>query len=66
MFGTEIEFFVFWGRAASAPLALSSRAWTGSYPFFFFFLFLFFTRCSCKWNDWGVLPGCLPQVVTAA
>lgn len=51
--GQKLSFFVFWGRAASAPLALSSRAWTGSYPFFFFFSFSFFTRCSCKWNDWG-------------
>lgn len=42
MFGTEIEFFVFGGRAASAPLALSSRAWIGSYPFFFLFFFFFF------------------------
>lgn len=54
MFGTEIEFFGILGTGcfSTARSFLSSLDWL--VPFLFlFFLFLFFTRCSCKWNDWG-------------
>lgn len=54
MFGTEIVVFCILGTGCfSTARSFLSRAWIGSYPFFFFFSFSFFTRCSCRWNDWG-------------
>lgn len=54
MFGTEIEFFWYFGdgllqHRSLFPLELG-LARTLSFSFF---LFLLFTRCSCRWNDWG-------------
>lgn len=55
MFGTEIEFFCILGTGcfSTARSFLSSLDWLVPFFFFLFFSFSFFTRCSCKWNDWG-------------
>lgn len=54
MFGTEIEFFVFLGTGCFSIARSFLSSWDRLVPFLFlFFLFSFFTRCSCKWNDWG-------------
>lgn len=54
MFGTEIEFFGILGTGcfSTARSFLSSVDWLVP-TLSFSFSFSFFTRCSCKWNDWG-------------
>lgn len=67
MFGTEIEFFLYFGdgllqHRSLFPLELG-LARTLSFSFFFLFLF---SRDVAVDGTTAVLPGCLPQVVTAA